>query len=165
VNIVDPLTITQQFDNIMANPTIASHVVVKVIVHQKLYMRTQDTKSSVLQTAVGNVTALSEVTYEYGVKSKVKPSVEPQLPTPGVVPVLAQGDVDVDGPLEGVKPKKMPIHSEPTEVPPLTIDGELYYPFQIQIEYTAHNGSRLIKVITNAKPLTRDRNVAEKGLS
>ena len=36
VNIVDPLTITQQFDNIMANPIIASHVVVKVIVHQKL---------------------------------------------------------------------------------------------------------------------------------
>ena len=75
------------------------------------------------------------------------------------------GDVDVDGPLEVVKPKKMPICSETTEVPPLTIDGELHYPFQIQIEYTAHNGSRLMKVITNAKPLTRDRNIAEKGLS
>lgn len=56
-------------------------------------MRTQDTKSSVLQAAVGNVTALSEVTYEYGVKSKVKPSVQTQLPTPEVVPMLAQGIV------------------------------------------------------------------------
>jgi len=75
------------------------------------------------------------------------------------------GDIDMDGPLEVVKPKKMPIRSDPTEVPPLTIDGELHYPFQIQIEYIAHNGSRLMKVITNAKPLTRDRNIAEKGLS
>lgn len=57
-------------------------------------MRTQDTKSSVLQVAVGNVTALSEVTYEYGVKSKVKPTVEPQLPAPEVGPVLAQGSSD-----------------------------------------------------------------------
>ena len=71
----------------------------------------------------------------------------------------------MDGPLEVVKPKTMPVHSAPTEVAPLTIDGELHYPFQIQIEYTAHNGSRLMKVITDVKPLTRDRNIAEKGLS
>ena len=67
--------------------------------------------------------------------------------------------------MEVVKPKKMPIHSKPTDVPPLTIDGELHYPFQIQIEYTTHNGSRLMKVITNAKPLTCDRKIAEKGQS
>ena len=52
-------------------------------------MRTQNTKSSVLQVPVGNVTALSEVTYEYGVKSKVKQSVETQPLTPEVVPALA----------------------------------------------------------------------------
>ena len=55
------------------------------------YMRTHDTKSSLLQVAVGNVTALSEVTYEYGVKTKVKPSVETQPPTSEVVPVFPQG--------------------------------------------------------------------------
>ena len=55
------------------------------------YMRTHDTKSSLLQVAIGNVTALSEVTYEYGVKTKVKPSVEIQPPTSEVVPVFPQG--------------------------------------------------------------------------
>lgn len=49
------------------------------------------------------------------------------------------------------------------EVAPLTIDGKPHLPFQLQIEYTGLDGSRCMRVITQAKPITRDRGVAERG--
>ena len=36
VTIVDPLTITQEFSNIVANPTIATNVTVKIVLHNNL---------------------------------------------------------------------------------------------------------------------------------
>ena len=53
----------------------------------------------------------------------------------------------------------------PAKVPPLTIDGKPYLPFQLQIEYTAQDGSRNRRVITDAKPTTKEREVAERGIS
>ena len=50
-----------------------------------------------------------------------------------------------------------------TEVPPLLVDGRPHLPFQLQIEYTGIDGSRCMRVITQAKPITTDRKVAEKG--
>jgi len=38
VNIVDPLKLTEEFGNILANPVIASHVVATFIVHKGLYV-------------------------------------------------------------------------------------------------------------------------------
>ena len=51
----------------------------------------------------------------------------------------------------------------PADVPPLTIDGKPHLPFQLQIEYTAQDGSRNRRVITDAKPTTKERGVAERG--
>ena len=48
-------------------------------------------------------------------------------------------------------------------VAPLTIDGKPHLPFQLQIEYTGLDGSRCMRVITQAKPITRNRDVAERG--
>ncbi len=48
-------------------------------------------------------------------------------------------------------------------VPPLKIDGKDHLPFQLQIEYTGKDGSRCVRVISQANPVTRDRDVAEKG--
>lgn len=38
VNIVDPLKLTEEFSNILANPVIASRVVATFIVHKGLYV-------------------------------------------------------------------------------------------------------------------------------
>jgi len=38
VNIVDPLKLTEEFGNILANPVIASHVEATFIVHKGLYV-------------------------------------------------------------------------------------------------------------------------------
>ena len=48
-------------------------------------------------------------------------------------------------------------------VAPLTMDGKQHLPFQLQIEYTGLDGSRCMRVITQAKPITRNRDVAERG--
>jgi len=71
VNIVDPMKITKEFNNILANPIIATKVVSKVVLHSGLYVRVQGTdKESVHTVEMGNVTADAELTFEYGVKKK-----------------------------------------------------------------------------------------------
>ena len=50
-----------------------------------------------------------------------------------------------------------------TDVAPLLVDGKPHLPFQLQIEYTGQDGSRCMRVITQAKPITTDRVVAEGG--
>ena len=54
--------------------------------------------------------------------------------------------------------------SSSAKVPPLSIDGKPHLPFQLQIEYTAQDGSRNRRVITDAKPTTSERQVAERGM-
>ena len=49
------------------------------------------------------------------------------------------------------------------DVAPLLVDGKPHLPFQLQIEYTGQDGSRCMRVITQAKPITTDRGVAESG--
>jgi len=42
-------------------------------------------------------------------------------------------------------------------------EGKKSLPFQVQINYTKVNGTKCIRVISDSKPLTNDRNVAEKS--
>ena len=53
---------------------------------------------------------------------------------------------------------------ESVSTPPLIIGGKSHLPFQLQTEYTASDGSVLVRVITKVKPVTEDRNVAERGM-
>lgn len=53
---------------------------------------------------------------------------------------------------------------EAIKVAPLMVDGKPHLPFQLQIQYTAQDGSRCMRVISQAKPITTQRNIAEKGL-
>jgi len=75
VNIVDPLKITQEFSSILSQPVIATHVSVKLVMHNGLFIRTegeeqkQVEKQSFVTREVGNVTADSAFTFEYGVKA------------------------------------------------------------------------------------------------
>lgn len=102
------------------------------------YFRTEDTKESVLLIPVGNVTADAELTYEYGVRNHSKKST-------------------------GASPTPSPVASSDVTVPPLMVEGKPHLPFQLQIEYTGRDGSQCLRVITEAKPVTRDRSKAEKG--
>lgn len=38
-------------------------------------------------------------------------------------------------------------------------------PFQLQIVYKAKDGSKALRILTQNKPLTDDKNLAEAGLS
>ena len=122
---------------------------------------------------VGNVTADTELTYEYGVRTKKKRAQAAAAPT-------SASDQDQNTPKDkgiinfatfllyrivytlisgaSASPKA------PPKVPPMTIDGKPHLPFQLQIEYTAQDGSRNRRVITDAKPITKEREVAERGI-
>ena len=98
---------------------------------------------SVRVIPVGNVTAKTELTYEYGVRKKAKESADSSESSAAMA--VAKPEVEY--------------------TPPLQIEGKPHLPFQLQVEYTSKDGSRLMRVITDAKPITRDRGVAEKGTS
>ena len=51
-----------------------------------------------------------------------------------------------------------------SEVPPLMINGKPHSPFQLQIEYTTLDGDRCLRVITQTKPVTKYKNVADRGV-
>lgn len=53
--------------------------------------------------------------------------------------------------------------AEPKDTPPLLIDGMECLPFQLQISYNNLDGAQCNRVITQSKPVTKDRQVAEAG--
>jgi len=111
-------------------------VCTRVCLYVFRYFRSEDSKESVRVSKVGNATAKTELTYEYGVRKKKK-----EVESTGA---SAATDAAPD-------------------IPPLQVDGKPHLPFQLQVEYTSKDGSRLMRVITDAKPITRDRIAAEKG--
>jgi hypothetical protein len=101
----------------------------------------------VLVIPVGSVTAQTELTYEYGVRRKGRRQPGKEKEKGG------QGSSGASGGGE-----------EGSKVAPLLVDGKPHLPFQLQIEYTAQDGSRCMRVITQAKPITTDRDLAEKDI-
>ena len=53
--------------------------------------------------------------------------------------------------------------AETKDTPPLLIDGMECLPFQLQITYNNLEGAQCNRVITQSKPITKDRQVAEAG--
>jgi hypothetical protein len=149
VTIVDPLNITTEFSTILANPVIATDVTTKIILHRDLYFRSEESKESVLVIPVGSVTAKTELTYEYGARRDGK---KPPEKTEEKGEDKSSGGASGGG--EG----------ERVGVAPLMVEGRPHLPFQLQIEYTAQDGSRCMRVITQAKPITTNREVAEKDI-
>lgn len=73
VDRVDPVQLTTNFANILAQPIIASNVVAKVKLHKGLQFRNEDAANlsedkSLLVRDVGNVTEDTEITFEYTLK-------------------------------------------------------------------------------------------------
>ncbi|XP_019853243.1 PREDICTED: circularly permutated Ras protein 1 isoform X3 [Amphimedon queenslandica] len=155
VTIVDPLTVTEEFGSILSNPVIATDVVTKIIVHNGMYFRTEDSKENVVVKQVGNVTADSELTFDYGVRKA-------QTTPPTESPKDGGDDGNSKESSDGGAATGASASSD--TVPPQMIDGQPHLPFQLQIEYTNSDGDRCLRVITKAKPITTDRLKAEQEM-
>lgn len=115
------------------------------------YFRTEESQESVLVIPVGNVTAETELTYEYGARARSRSKKTVTAPV-GASPAPKLS------PAAGASPAPKML-----AVPTLTLEGKPHLPFQLQIEYTGKDGSRCMRVISEAKPVTRDRDEAERG--
>lgn len=70
---VDPISLTKNFANILSEPIIASNVVAKIKLHKGLQFRNEmqehlSEDMSLLVRDIGNVTAQTEITFEYTLK-------------------------------------------------------------------------------------------------
>lgn len=67
-----PLQLTNEFGNILAEPVLATNVSVKLLLHGGLRFRNEpgapSASSNVVSREVGNVTASSELTFEFGIR-------------------------------------------------------------------------------------------------
>lgn len=70
---VDPVSLTKNFANILAQPIIASNVIAKVKLHKGLQFRNENPinlseDKALLVRDIGNVTMETEITFEYTLK-------------------------------------------------------------------------------------------------
>ncbi|CAF1064942.1 unnamed protein product [Adineta ricciae] len=124
VTIVDLLNIRDEFASILEQKIIATNVEATLIVHRGLYIRNPDNPDDKLETVkreIGNVTKQTEVTFEFGIRSKQE--------------LKDKWNMDLD------------------ELKQL--------PFQVQVVYTAVDGSKALRVLTQLKETTENREVAE----
>lgn len=141
VNTVDPLKLTQEFGNILADPVIATRVVATFLVHKGLYIRNDTSKSSRAVKEVGNVSKGSEITFEYGVRRTSSKS-SASTNAAGNSEAAAAGSSSASG-------------SE------LKQDQLNELPFQVHISYIDLEGAKAVRVLTQTKPITKERKQAE----
>ena len=98
------------------------------------FFRTGDSEDSALNVPVGNVKANTELTYEFGVKTK------------SAKPTAGEDTIDAA-----------------QIIPELIVEGTHHMPFQLQIKYTDSDGAQCMRVLTQARPVTSDREVAKQG--
>jgi len=124
---VDPEHLTQNFANILTSEVIATHVTTKIKLHQGLEFRNEDASllsedKSLLVRELGNVTADTEITFEYTLKK----------------------------PEDLMKIKNFDI-TKLTELP-----------FQTQTSYRTLDGMKCVRVITQIKQVTNEKEEVEK---
>ncbi|XP_067676660.1 circularly permutated Ras protein 1-like [Haliotis asinina] len=186
VNIVDPLKLTQEFSTILADHIIATNVVATFILHKQLYIHQEndDTKESRVVREVGNVTCDTEITFEYGIRPETmeKKAASRDMMLSKVV----EDEKTEDGAEVGAGAVPMPQANAVGEAVPCadtaadvevpttsstsageaaqqkSVPAEL--PFQLQIRYTDTEGMKALRVLTQTKPVTHDRDVAEKNI-
>ena len=116
------------------------------------YIRGEASKTSHVKRDVGNVTKESEVTFEYGIRSTRHPpagsdfEISPIKKVESSPPGATGGQSDASS-SDRDKSK------EPNELP-----------FQVQICYTDLDGARAMRVLTQTKPVTTEREQAETCL-
>ncbi|XP_069130895.1 circularly permutated Ras protein 1-like [Argopecten irradians] len=86
INIVDPLKLTQEFSTILEGRIIATNVVATLILHKQLFFHFEETEESKVVKNIGNVTSDTEITFEYGVRTKEKKDQAPSSSTANQAP-------------------------------------------------------------------------------
>lgn len=179
VNIVDPLKLTQEFSTILANKIIATNVVATFILHKELFFFYEETEESKVVRNIGNVTADTEITFEYGVRTKQKPRPERRPKPDDRLNTLKEESMDVTDlsnkttagsgdnmQTDGAEPiseepsagtSQQPSAGATNRKPP----SEL--PFQLQVVYTDTEGAKAMRLLTKTKPVTKDRQQAERA--
>ncbi|KAL5491087.1 hypothetical protein EMCRGX_G016307 [Ephydatia muelleri] len=132
---VDPLTVSFEFSNIVANPIIATNVECKLILHNRLCIQAEGFQGNVMHASVGNVTSETEFSFEY--KARRSPHSD-----------------STSASQEGMSSFDTPV----------MVGGVPHLPFQLLTEYTGKDGSKLLRVVTKLKPVTQERQTAEKGI-
>ncbi|CAC5385248.1 unnamed protein product [Mytilus coruscus] len=151
VNIVDPLKLTQEFSTILADRIIATNVVATFLLHKQLFVQEDDKAESKVVRKIGNVTADTEITFEYGIRTGQK---KDEDSSPMETDNRKEELKDNLPSTEGASAPKDQGSKFKVEVP-----DEL--PFQLQIKYTDTEGATALRVLTQTKPITRDRKQAE----
>ncbi|XP_021354035.1 circularly permutated Ras protein 1-like [Mizuhopecten yessoensis] len=163
INIVDPLKLTQEFSTILEGRIIATNVVATLILHKQLFFHYEDTKESKVVKNVGNVTSDTEVTFEYGVRTKQKKETGQSGSTSNQVPqegAFGGPSSEGAGQSSGQSSEGAGQSSDSG-----TADEPKELPFQLQVKYTDVDGATALRVLTKTKPVTKDRSQAERKMN
>ncbi|XP_006823568.1 uncharacterized protein LOC102803945 [Saccoglossus kowalevskii] len=162
INIVDPLKLKDQFGLILNDPIIATNVTAKLQLHRGLYFRNEETgpHESQAHRTIGNVTAETEITFEFGVKKKS------DLQRAGQNVVYDnQGGTVVEAGAAANKPLYDVSSSSVADAQQSALQGVERLPFQLQIQYTSRDEAQCLRVITQDRPVTNDRDLVEDNLN
>lgn len=156
VNIVDPLKLTQEFSTILADQIIATNVVATCHLHKRLFFYYEDTEDSKVVRNIGNVTASTEVTFEYGVRCQTnrKKAMNATIKEENEQAEEASGGERA--PEAAGCSKEEPMETDQEELKEL--------PFQLLVKYTDTEGATALRVLTQCQPITYDRREAEKNM-
>lgn len=180
VNIVDPLKLTQEFSTILANKIIATNVVATFILHKELYFFYEETEESKVVRNIGNVTADTEITFEFGVRTKPKAKPEKRPKSDARLNTLKEESMEISQSADtsaagagdktkadekmqadSAEPIAGPSHQASAGTGQRKPPSEL--PFQLQVVYTDTEGAKAMRLLTKTKPVTKDRYQAERA--
>jgi len=164
VDIVDPLELTKNFHSILATPVIALRVRARLMLHKGLFFRDEEdiTAENVVERDIGNVTGDSTVTFEYGVKEDAVDLLFGEE-RPQKLETTESGCSGATSEQAGEESGK----SESASSQGSSGDGGdviAQLPFQVQIHFTRLDGTEMIRIITKSKPVTDNRELAEKDV-
>jgi len=145
VSKVNPLNLTENFQAMLEKPIIATNVRVSLQLHKGMYFRNEEQVASTVTKELGSVNEDSEVSFEFSVRPELLAA--PQAPAPAPeqeVPEASSSDVTASA------------------AAPAAVAMPSSLPFQLRIAYTKPNGMKCVRVTTKAKPVTADRDQAEK---
>lgn len=185
VNIVDPLKLTEEFSNVLADRIIATSVVATFIVHKDLYIGKEENAAFREQREIGNVNSDHEISFEFGLRRR---KTKDQAAKPNPLDRISEVSTSVEDKAASSRPsssdndgKTEAAMDTGTDMPSGSGTGEggasaqeerskaaddipSEVPFQVQITYTDVDGTKALRVLTQKKPVTRDREVAERDV-
>ncbi|VDI13939.1 Hypothetical predicted protein [Mytilus galloprovincialis] len=174
VNIVDPQKLTDEFSSILAGNIIATNVVATFLLHKKLFVDDERKKESKVVKQIGNVTADTEFTFEYGIRIKEQKDEEDTVMETAHKEKMISMEMVENGKTISMetdkKQEERKVDDQPNEASTSSESGRLKVkvevpddlPFQLQLKYTDTDGATALRVFTQIKPATRDRKEAEE---